>query len=203
MEGVGSGEMPAQNTAGNRVKWGDLSGLDDITLVIEDINARITTWRANMFELPRSQAGKDFVKEATRLLKLFNTRTRWEPLAINILLIFFPMMLQKPSARSKSKDHSRYLLKRLQSWKEGSLEEIISEAEVIQKRMTTSSKKKKEEGKVRGFSRLMMEGKVRQALRLVDADNMIDGVHVIDDEIRSTLEAKHPLAVQAVDEVLL
>ena len=201
--GLGLGEMPAQNTGRNRVKWGDLSGLEDVAAVIEDIHARITTWRANCFEVPRSQAGKDFVKEATRLLKLFNTRTRWEPLAINILLIFFPMMLQKPSARSKSKDHSRYLLKRLQWWNEGCLEEIMSEAEEIQRRMATTSKKRKEEAKGRGFSRLMMEGKVKQALRLVDADNTIDGVHVIDEEIRATLEAKHPEAVPADDDVLI
>ena len=92
--GLGPGEMPAQNAAAERVKWGDLLGLDDITIFIEDIYATITTWRANMFEVPRSLAGKDFIAEATRLLRLFNTQTRWEPLAINILLIFFPMMLQ-------------------------------------------------------------------------------------------------------------
>ena len=79
----------------------------------------------------------------------------------------------------------------------------MSEAEEIQRRMTKSTKMKREEGKARGFSRLMMEGKVKQALRLVDADNKIDGVHVIDEEIRASLLAKHPKAVQADREVLL
>ena len=48
-----------------------------------------------------------------------------------------------------------------------------------------------------------MQGKVKQALRLVDADNKIDGIHVIDDDIRSSLQGKHPVAVQADEEVLL
>ena len=85
----------------------------------------------NLFEVPRGKAGKDIITEITRLLSLINTRTQWESLALNILMIFPPLMLQKPSSRSKNKDHSRYLHKRLLLWKEGKLQEIISEVEEI------------------------------------------------------------------------
>ena len=101
------------------------------------------------------------------------------------------MMLQKPSSKSKHSDHSRYLSKRLTWWKEGKLKDIMSEAKEIQRRLSAPKRRSKEEGKLRGFTRMMMTGKVKQALRLVDADNVIAGIHVINDDIRANLQAKH------------
>ena len=43
----------------------------------------------------------------------------------------------------------------------------------------------------------MMAGKVRQALKLVDADSEVLGVHAMNDEIREVLQRKHPEAEQA------
>ena len=81
-------------------------------------------------------------------------------------------MLQKPSSRSKNSDHKRYLTKRLRLWKEGKLTEIISEAEEIQRLITTKDARKKEDLK-KGFTRLMLSGKARQALKLVDCNSEI------------------------------
>jgi len=47
-----------------------------------------------------------------------------------------------------------------------------------------------------------MSGKVRQALKLVDADSEVTGVHEMSNEIRDTLQAKHPEAEQAQQHVL-
>ena len=41
-----------------------MTGIEEIRVAIEDIHAIITTWKPNLFEVPRSQAGKDFVAEA-------------------------------------------------------------------------------------------------------------------------------------------
>ena len=60
-------------------------------------------------------------------------------------------------------------------WKKGELRELFSECAEIQKRLKKS--KRKEENASRGFVRLMMEGRVRQALKLVNADTDICGVH--------------------------
>ena len=51
-----------------------------------------------------------------------------------------------------------------------------------------NSKQKKQEINLRGFTRLMAEGKVRQALRLIDADSEVTGVHKLDDTIRLQLD---------------
>ena len=55
------------------------------------------------------------------------------------------MMLQKLSAKSKSGDNSRYLSKRLALWKEGQLDEIMSEAAAIQKRLPAPKPRSGEE----------------------------------------------------------
>ena len=63
---------------------------------------------------------------------------------MNLVIIFFPLMLKKPSARSKPRDHTKYLQKRLQMWKDGNLSGLLREAREIQTRMVKSKQKKKE-----------------------------------------------------------
>ena len=100
-------------------------------------------------------------------------------------------MLQKPSRRSKLEDHKRYLSKRLQWWKDGKITELLNEAKEIQKRLL-STRKRQTESTLRGFARLMAEGKVKQALKLIDADNEITGVHSLSNHVRDVLHDKHP-----------
>ena len=38
---------------------------------------------------------------------------------ITLVHIFMPIMLQKPSAKSKARDHSKYLAQRLEKWTKG------------------------------------------------------------------------------------
>ena len=55
---------------------------------------------------------------------------------------------------------------------------------------------------IKGFTRLMLIGKVRQALKLVDTDNDIAGIHKLSEEIRQTVESKHPNAESAKETAL-
>ena len=174
-----------------RIKWGSMTDIDQISSMALKAHSIIARWNKNIFEVPTSKCGKDFLNEASRLVRLFNNRTELEPVAMNLLIIFFPLMLQKPARKSKNADHKRYLSKRLLWWKDGKLGDLLEEGETIQKRMK-SSQRTSQEGVVRGFTRLMAEGKVRQALRLVDADNEIAGIHKLDENIRNQLLIKHP-----------
>ena len=184
------------------VSWGEMSSVEEVHSVVERVHLKITAWKNNIFNVPRGKIGKEFIDEATRLMRLFNRKTRWEPLALNLLIIYFPLMLQKPSQRSKNKDHVRYLTKRLSLWKEGCLDKLLSEGEEIQKRMT-SKKERNKESNLKGFRRLMMEGKVRQALKLVDSENDIAGIHTINSNIKDILKEKHPQGESLNAEVLL
>ena len=53
---------------------------------------------------------------------------------------------------------------------------------------------------IKGFTRLMLEGKVKQALKLVDKNNGICGVHDLNGDVKRKLEEKHPVAQEKVNE---
>ena len=63
---------------------------------------------------------------------------------IHMLQILLPLILQKPSLKSKNREHVKYLNKRIEWWKHGKIEELISECEAIQKRLERSVKTKKQ-----------------------------------------------------------
>ena len=115
-----------------------MTDIDQISSMALKAHSIIARWNKNIFEVPTSKCGKDFLNEASRLVRLFNNRTELEPVAVNLLIIFFPLMLQKPARKSKNADHKRYLSKRLLWWKDGKLGDLLEEGETIQKHMKSS-----------------------------------------------------------------
>ena len=93
------------------LKWGNLKGYQVIKNEIDTAYSKIVKWERNIFELPRGKAGKDIIQELIRLMQLLNNKTTWDSLSMDLVIIFLPLMLQKPSAKSKRKDHVRYLIK--------------------------------------------------------------------------------------------
>ena len=136
------------------------------------------------------------LKECIRLLQLFNNKTSWERIALLALHVFIPLVLQKPSAKSKNKDHIRYLSKRLDWWKEGKIDDLMKEGKQIQKSINNS--KKKDASDLKGFTRLMLEGKIKQALKLIDNGSGVVGVHKLTDDIRQKLWEKHPVEQKTI-----
>ena len=83
---------------------------------------------------------KDFINEFSRLLELFTIKTVWEPVALGMFVIFVPLMLQRPSSRSKTKENSKYLAARLQKWSDSKIDELLEECRTIQKHMKKGRK---------------------------------------------------------------
>ena len=74
------------------------------------------------------------------------------------------LLLQKPHARSKTKEHIACLERRMVLWLEGKIEKLISEEKCIQKHLTSNATAEMQMEKIaRGFNRLMLQGKARQA----------------------------------------
>ena len=158
----------------NRVKWGKIQGEEAIYSEIQAAYREICSWKKNFFLLPRGKAATDFIKELTRLLNLFVNKTKWERLSLPLVHIFLPIMLQKPSKKSKAKDHAKYLITRLQKWSNGEIHGLMSECREIQKRLT-SYKRQQKESNSKAFCRLMLVGKVKQALSFINKTVMFLG----------------------------
>jgi len=49
----------------------------------------------NYMQISRGKAGKTLIAEVTRLIRLFNSSKRWESVAIHMLQVLLPLILQK------------------------------------------------------------------------------------------------------------
>ena len=115
---------------------------------------------------------------------------------ITLLHIFMPIILQKPSAKSKARDHSKYLAQRLEKWTKGELVGLMAEAREIQKRHQKIVSQKTT-NKTKLFCHYMLLGKISQATKLINQDDSVIGVHPVDDEILEILRKKHPKAAHS------
>ena len=91
---------PQQRTS---MEWGCLKGYDNIDNALNDAYNEVVIWRKNFFQVPFGTCGKTVVEEATRLLSLFNSRGEWEGLALKAVMVFLPLMIQKPAKNSQDK----------------------------------------------------------------------------------------------------
>ena len=186
----------------NKVIWGTMVGEGCIRSELTGIYDEIITWCRNLFMVPRGKSGEKFIKELTRLLYLFVNKTAWESLSLQLVHIFIPIMLQKPSYKSKARDNAKYLLDRLEKWKDGDLISLMDESRVIQEKLKRR-KKSEDSSQQKGFSRLMMVGKVGQAMKLINNEDSVVGVHTLNREIKSLLQEKHPKAETPPADILL
>ena len=186
----------------NKIKWGEVEGEIAIRKVITSVYEEMITWRKNLFMLPRGKAGTDFIRELARLIRLFTVPSKWYRLALAKVHIFIPLMLQKPSAKSKAKDHAKYLEKRLKLWSAGNLDALMSENREIQKKLVRNQEKK-DESKYKNFNKFMLLGKISQAMKFINNEDSTRGVHTLTDEIKQILEEKHPKARDISEDILI
>ena len=184
------------------VTWGTMFGEGCIRSELTGVYDEIIKWGRNLFMLPRGKSGERFIKELIRLLYLFVNKTAWESLSLQLVHVFIPIMLQKPSSKSKARDNAKYLLDRLEKWKNGDLNSLMEEARVIQEKL--KRKKQSHDSSIqKGFSRLMMVGKVGQAMKLINNEDAVVGIHTLNREIKSILQDKHPKAEIPPADILL
>lgn len=185
------------------IAWGNMLDAHTIKSNIDAAYQKIVVWTKNFFVLPRGKVGKDFLSELTRLIKLFSCDTVWKPIALKLVHIFIPIMLQRTSVKSKASENAKYLRERLIKWEKGEISQLVSQCSEIQRRMKKSFKKSKDENR-KAFCRLMFEGKVTKALRFINNDeDAAIGAMQCSPEVLRTLKEKHPDGKQADPEVLL
>ena len=190
-----------QSVKANNIKWGVYEGEEKIR---EIINATYSSmgWKKNLFPLPRGKCGTDFIKKLTDLINLFVYKSKWERVALSLIHIFIPLMTQKPSAKSKPRNHARYLATRLAKWEKGEITSLMNECNEIQKRMKRNNKRK-DESKYSYFIKLMMFGKIGDAAKKINNEDSIKGVHTLSDEIREILQEKHPKAREVDPDIII
>ena len=148
-------------------------------------------WSKNHFLLPTGQCGKDLLILMIEWLRKFNTNSCFQGIALKVFFIIPNMMLQKPSAKSKTREHAKLLEERLKKWKDGKLSEIWKEAITIQKKLKSTKRKKTDADITMIFSNLMFEGKVGAALKFLEKQSENAVLQPTEDVIRK-LQELHP-----------
>lgn len=129
--------------------------------------AEVVHWKINYFKVPYGKAGKSFVSELARLFRAFATGSALESIALKAATLLPILLLQKPTRKSKARDHITCLERRLCSWLKGDLVELLREGRTIQQRINKASPSMSNEHLARSFANMMFQGKTKAALRLL------------------------------------
>ena len=151
--------------------WGEIDGAD-FRQVIDAAYAEVVHWRRNVFQVPSGAAGKEFVAKLTRLFYAYAEQTALESVALTAVMVLPVLLLQKPHAHSKTKEHAACLERRMVLWKKGDINGLVREGRVIQKHLKCNgSFARQDNSNLRGFTRLMLLGNTRGALRVLSNCN--------------------------------
>ena len=198
-------------------QWGERDGSSFCNL-ISSAYSEVVHWRRNVFMVPSGKTGKSFIRELATLYQAYSDASALECIALKACTVMQCLLLQKPHAKSKAKEHAIHLERRLQLWHVGNIDVLLHEGRCIQKRLVSSKTQMFDPEKTaRIFSRLMLQGKVKAALRLLShSENK--GVLSLDDLIpvegrqngdavqqttRDILLEKHPKGKPAPDGALV
>ena len=208
--GSSASSLPPPSFSGPRFTWGDLSGAD-FTHVVESAYAEVVTWRKNVFNIPSGKNGKAFVSELARLFRSFAEGSALQQIAIMAAMIMPHLLLQKSSRTSKARDHCELLGRRLQAWHAGDIDGLLREGRVLQRSLEKKHQLSEDQLASR-FSRLMLAGKTKAALRLLSeegrgsvlpAHQHIDPDDPCSKSVLQVLKEKHPPPGDVLQEALL
>ena len=111
--------------------WGPSVSVTFMNSLIAAYSA-VVHWRPNLFKVPFGKVGKPFVSELARLFKAFASSSAMESVAMKAAIVLPTLLLQKPSFKSKVKEHSVCLDRRLNTWLNGDLNDLLLEGRTIQ-----------------------------------------------------------------------
>ena len=165
------GDEPAEHdNAGNvpieSLWWGEMKG-SEVKNEIAEIYEKIVFWRRNLFMLPTGASGKSYIREVTRLLNAWTESSPLKSCAMKAIHVMPALLLQKPSKKSKSKNHMNALERRMASWTKGEFKKLFEEAEAIQSRLPVNNGKRDMAATSRKFKELMQKGNANGAIKLL------------------------------------
>jgi hypothetical protein len=163
----------------------------------------IVLWRKNMFMLQSGAAGKQYVREKTRLLNLWNDQSvLFENIAIKMTMIMPALLLQKPLYKSTSKQHASCLARRIILWEKGDFDALTRECRTIQSKLRSFGSTSQPNSVSKKFTNMMLQGKVNPAMRLLEQEQSSGVINVNSDTLKE-LRDKHPVACPPNEAVML
>ena len=174
----------------------------DVCLEINDAYEEIVSWRKNMFDLPKGHTGKQFVAHMNKLVVSWTNKSSKREYAMKALMIMPALLLQRTSVKTKNSLNKETLKRRLQLWENNNISELLQESRTLQNRLPKSQTKMTEDELTKRFTNLMLQGNVKQAVRLLEKDAS-NGALPLNTETLEELQTKHPEGKPKYAEMLL
>ena len=114
--------------------WGSLDS-SSFMKFINEAYVEVGHWRNNFFSVPYGQCEKSFVSELIRLFRAYVESSSIESVALKAVTVVCVLVLQRPHYRAKPHKHISYLTLRLELWRDGQIEELLSDGCSIQQRL--------------------------------------------------------------------
>ena len=108
--------------------WGlshDGKTITVLTSLIDKAYDEISQWRKNTFLVPYGKTGRDFIDKLTEHINDWNNEAEGQHVSLKAAIVQVAVGLQKPSRKSKAKDHQECLAKHLAMWKEGDIDSLL------------------------------------------------------------------------------
>ena len=124
------------------------------------------------------------------------------------------LLLQKPSRKSKARDHLIALERRLKLWDDGNFNELLDESKEIQERLPSTNTPMNLQKISIKFKHLVQKGNINGALKLL-TNNMSNGIPLTEETLhlmqnayeevllRGPVKQIHPILYKAIDEALI
>ena len=122
--------------------------------------------------LPSGKVGRKFIDEVSRLMNKCLQDSPRKDIAFKAIMVTPNLLLQKPSQKSKSKDHLSALERRVEHWESVEPAESLKEDETIQKCLKTSNTTSTVNKISTKFSCNIRTGNAHSAIKLL-TDNML------------------------------
>ena len=94
--------------------------------------------RGVIFLVPFGKAWSSFLSELTRLYQAFVEDSVLCSIAMMACFVMQPLLLQKPSQRSRTREHFHHINIRIDLWKKGSFDELMNECRCIQNHLKST-----------------------------------------------------------------
>ena len=101
------------------------------------------------------------MSELSRLYLAYGSASALEAVALKAPTVLPILLLQKPNKRSKTKDHTKCLERRLASWSNGDLEELVREGRTLQQRLPRDGSAKANTNLVHSLTNLILRENAR------------------------------------------
>ena len=205
-------ELPAFPPSAESIfTWGNLTG-PEFTELMDITYDKVVHWRHNFFSIPLGKTERAFVDELSRLHLAYGTASALKSVALKAAIVLSILLLQKPTKRLKIKEHTQCLERRLRSWSNCNLEELLKEGRALQQRLPRHQSAQANSTLARSFSNLMFTGKCKAALDqlsnvqkggVLHLHDLVDSNDPSSPTVQDVLIDKHPPPQPANNDCIL